>query len=53
MAGYSGLKIEWADAINSDLAMAPEIKSLNDPAPVMPDADGAYPLPIPGKHKVM
>jgi predicted dehydrogenase len=53
MAGYSGQKIEWDDAIKSEVRMAPEIRSLQDPAPIQPDANGAYPLPVPGKYKAL
>jgi len=53
MAGYSGQKIEWDDAIKSEIRMAPEIRSLQDPAPIQPDANGAYPLPVPGKYKAL
>ena len=51
MAGYSGQLIEWETAIKSEEAMAKVITSLEDEPPVKPDANGAYPLPIPGKSK--
>ena len=50
MAGYSGQKIEWDDAIKSERRMVEkDITSLKDEPPVKPDAEGVYPLPIPGK----
>lgn len=49
MAAYSGKVIEWDAAFNSSLALAPEIQSLNDPAPVQPDSNGLYAIPTAGK----
>ncbi|MEA3213331.1 MAG: myo-inositol 2-dehydrogenase / D-chiro-inositol 1-dehydrogenase [Chthoniobacter sp.] len=49
MAVYSGQKMEWEDALKSERRFAPDISSLQDPAPIQPDENGAYPLPIPGK----
>ena len=40
----------------SDLELAPgldTLKSLDDPAPVMPDAEGRYPVPVPGQTRVL
>lgn len=51
MAGYSGQLITWDEAMKSDLIFGPEIKSLQDEPPVKPDAEGIYPLPVPGKYK--
>lgn len=51
MAGYSGQLIEWETAIKSEEVMAKVITSLQDEPPVKPNANGAYPLPIPGKSK--
>ncbi len=48
MAGYSGKEITLEDAMKSERRMAPDVKSLQDPPPVMPDETGAYPHPIPG-----
>lgn len=49
MAAYSGQMIQWDEAIKSERRMAPDITSLKDPPPVLPDENGAYPLPVPGK----
>jgi predicted dehydrogenase len=49
MAAYSGKIIEWDAAMASSLSLVPEIRSLNDPAPVLPDANGLYPIPVAGK----
>ncbi len=49
MATYSGKVVTWEEAINSTLDLAPDnFKSINDPAPVQPDADGNYPVAMPG-----
>jgi predicted dehydrogenase len=49
MAAYSGKIIEWDAAMQSTLSLAPEIRSLQDPAPVLPDANGLYPIPTAGR----
>ena len=56
MAADSGQWITYDDASASDLELAPGLDSLNsldDPAPVMPDAEGGYPIPIPGQTRVL
>ncbi|MCA9170205.1 MAG: Gfo/Idh/MocA family oxidoreductase [Planctomycetales bacterium] len=55
MATYSGQKIEWEKALNSDMPLADfdALANFDNDAPVKPDADGNYPIPMPGKTKVM
>ncbi len=53
MAAYSGKIIEWDAAFASHMTLAPEIRSLSDPAPVLPDANGLYPIPVAGKTLVL
>ena len=56
MACESGQTITWEDALNSNRVLAPglaEIQSFDDPAPVMPDADGRYPIAKPGTTEVL
>ena len=49
MATYSGKTVTWEDAVNSTLDLAPDnFKSINDPAPTLPDADGNYVVAMPG-----
>ena len=50
MAAYSGQAICWDDALTSkrSLANTDALASLTDIAPVMPDALGDYPVPVPG-----
>jgi len=49
MAAYSGKIVEWDAALNSNLSLAPDIKTLEGAPPVRPDAEGLYPIPIAGK----
>ena len=56
MACESGKAITWEEALNSDLELAPglaNLKSLDDPAPVLPDAQGHYPIARPGTTEVV
>ncbi|MGZ4961445.1 MAG: Gfo/Idh/MocA family protein [Limisphaerales bacterium] len=53
MATYSGEQIEWDDAFNSKLVLMPEITGWNDPAPVQPDANGVYPVAVPGVTRAL
>jgi hypothetical protein len=56
MAAESGLVINYDDALTSNLELAPgleQVTSLNAPAPVVPDASGKYPVPVPGRAKVL
>ncbi len=54
MAAYSGQVISWEQAFTSksSLADCDHLLSLNDRAPVLPDAHGQYPLPVPGQASV-
>ncbi len=49
MATYSGKLIEWDEAINSKLQLMPEKVSWDMDPPVKPDADGNYPIAVPGR----
>ncbi len=53
MATYSGKKISWEEALNSDLSLAQidNFKSLDDPAPLTPNGEGRYPIPMPGSNE--
>ena len=53
MATYSGQVIEWDDALNSNINLAPKVYSWKANPPVMPNADGFYPIAIPGETKVV
>jgi predicted dehydrogenase len=56
MAAESGRVIDSDEALASNLELAPgleQIGSLDAPPPVAPDAGGKYPVPIPGRAKVL
>lgn len=56
MAAESGQTVTWDEALNSNLSLAPDLEkiaSLDDPAPVQPDAEGRYPVAMPGFTKVV
>ncbi len=51
MATYSGQVIEWDKAINCGLNLLPEKFDFNALPKVLPDANGNYPVAIPGVTK--
>lgn len=51
MATYSGQEITWEQALNSSEDLSPLTYSWDANPPVMPDANGRYPVPVPGKTK--
>ena len=53
MATYSGKVIGWDEAINSDLDLMPKTFAWDADPPVMPDANGRYPIAIPGVTRVL
>jgi len=55
MACESGALITWDAAFNSNLSLAPNLETLtmDGPAPVMPDAQGRYPIAMPGQTQVL
>jgi predicted dehydrogenase len=48
MATYTGQVITWDQAFNSTESLVPENLTWNTEPPVKPDADGWYPVAIPG-----
>ncbi len=52
-ATYSGKKISWDEALNANNSLFPETLSWTANPKVMPDANGLYPIPTPGKTKVI
>ena len=46
MATYTGKKITWDQALNSNDILAPDNLDWNSPAPVLPDENGKYPVSI-------
>jgi len=53
MATYSGKVVTWEEAMKSELRLVPEELSWDANPPVMPNEDGTYPIPIPGKSIVL
>ncbi len=55
MAAESGKEITWADALASNAELAPGLDKCTweSKAPVMPDANGKYPVAMPGFTKVL
>lgn len=55
MATYSGQELTWEEAINSSIQLADvdNLHSYSDTAPVQPNDDMTYDIPMPGSHKVL
>lgn len=55
MATYSGQRLTWEEALNSQVVVSPVEKfhSIKDEPPVKPDKDGWYQRPVPGVTKVV
>ncbi len=48
MATYSGKVVTWDEALNSQLSLAPERIAWDAPTRDLPDAEGRYPVAMPG-----
>jgi len=53
MAAYSGKELEWNAALNSKIALVPDVTDFNAEAPVKPGPDGYYQKAVPGKTAVL
>ena len=51
MATYSGQIVDWDKAINCGLDLHPKVYDWNALPPLLPNADGFYPVAIPGVTK--
>jgi predicted dehydrogenase len=51
MATYSGQVIEWDKALNSGISLQPARYAFDAQPPVLPDANGLYPIATPGVTK--
>jgi predicted dehydrogenase len=51
MATYSGQVIEWDKALSSGINIMPKTLDWNAMPPVVPNDDGYYEIPVPGKLK--
>lgn len=53
MATYSGQKITMEEALKSEISLAPESFTWDTLPQSLPDANGFYPIPVPGKFKAV
>jgi predicted dehydrogenase len=53
MATYSGKIIRWDDALASTVDLSPSSYDFAAAPPVVPNEDGSYPVPVPGKTNVL
>jgi len=51
MATYSGQVMEWDKLLSSGISVMPATFDWNAMPPTVPDEDGKYPIPTPGKTK--
>ncbi len=49
MCTYSGQQVQWEDAFNSRIELLPKTFSWDAKPLVLPDADGFYPIAVPGR----
>jgi predicted dehydrogenase len=52
-ATYSGQTIKWDEALNANNSLFPDQLAWDAKPKVLPDANGLYPIPTPGKTKVI
>ncbi len=53
MATYGGKVVRWDEALGSNLSLGPKVLAWDAEAPVQPDADGRYPVAMPGQTVVL
>jgi hypothetical protein len=53
MATYSGKAVKWEDALTKGIDLSPQTYDFAATPSVVPDQDGFYPVPVPGKFQVM
>jgi len=53
MATYGGKEVTWDAALNSNISLMPKVFSFDADPPVLPDANGVYPIAVPGLTKVV
>jgi len=53
MATYSGQKLDWQSALDSEISLAPASYAFDADPPTLPDEAGRYPIPTPGVTKVL
>jgi predicted dehydrogenase len=53
MATYSGKTLKWDEALKKGIDLSPQSYDFAATPPVVPDANGFYPVPVPGQTEVM
>ncbi len=53
MATYSGQKVTMEEALASDISLAPDRFAWDATPKSLPDANGFYPIPVPGKFRAV
>ncbi len=53
MATYTGQELTWDEALNSKVSLMPDTFAWDADPPLMPDAEGNYPVPMPGVSAAM
>jgi myo-inositol 2-dehydrogenase / D-chiro-inositol 1-dehydrogenase len=53
MATYSGDVIRWDEALQKGIDLSPAQYDFAAAPPILPNAEGLYPVPVPGKTEVM
>jgi len=53
MATYSGKQVKWDEALNSDIDLFPDKLAWDAKPKVLPDENGLYPIPVPGKTRAV
>jgi len=48
LATYSGKRVTWEQALQSELSLSPTRYAMDADPPILPDATGHYPIAIPG-----
>ncbi len=51
MATYSGQIVKWDEAVANGPDEGPKKYAFDADPPVTPDAEGSYPIPVPGVYK--
>jgi predicted dehydrogenase len=51
MACHSGQLVTWEEAMNSNVDLAPDEMDWSTTPPILPDKNGMYPIPVPGRTK--
>jgi hypothetical protein len=51
MATYSGQVVQFKDALASEISLMPSRFAWDADPPTLPNANGEYPIPVPGVTK--